>query len=346
MSNEKETKVSALDAKAKALANEEDEDTKIAKLLKNMPKWRFYSLAVLTVIWTVFQLYIKLVKPLDPWFQLPLHMCLALVVVWLYNPMVEKSKSHNKLWWIYDIFLIASSCFICWFFLSHAEQLNYRIFNVDVMTTTEVIVAVLLVINVMEPSAAWSVCPCSGSSASSCLCMVRPVYPGLFRFSGISFPKLMEVLMYGENGIFGSPLVTSLDTLFYFLVFGTFFSNCGGGGVLIDGGMKLSDKTVGGPAKAAVISSGLLGMVSGSAIANVSTTGVLTIPLMKKTGYDPEEAAAVESVASTGGQIMPPIMALAHSSWPRSSACSMRRSQQQPSCPLWPTSSPCSSLST
>lgn len=73
MSNEKETKVSALDAKAKALANEEDEDTKIAKLLKNMPKWRFYSLAVLTVIWTVFQLYIKLVKPLDPWFQLPLH---------------------------------------------------------------------------------------------------------------------------------------------------------------------------------------------------------------------------------------------------------------------------------
>lgn len=309
MSNEKETKVSALDAKAKALANEEDEDTKIAKLLKNMPKWRFYSLAVLTVIWTVFQLYIKLVKPLDPWFQLPLHMCLALVVVWLYNPMVEKSKSHNKLWWIYDIFLIASSCFICWFFLSHAEQLNYRIFNVDVMTTTEVIVAVLLVINVMEAvrrvvsmSLFWVIC------FFLAYAWFGQYIPGLFRFSGISFPKLMEVLMYGENGIFGSPLVTSLGTLFYFLVFGTFFSNCGGGGVLIDGGMKLSDKTVGGPAKAAVISSGLLGMVSGSAIANVSTTGVLTIPLMKKTGYDPEEAAAVESVASTGGQIMPPIM--------------------------------------
>ena len=313
MSNEKETKVSALDAKAKALANEEDEDTKIAKLLKNMPKWRFYSLAVLTVIWTVFQLYIKLVKPLDPWFQLPLHMCLALVVVWLYNPMVEKSKSHNKLWWIYDIFLIASSCFICWFFLSHAEQLNYRIFNVDVMTTTEVIVAVLLVINVMEAvrrvvsmSLFWVIC------FFLAYAWFGQYIPGLFRFSGISFPKLMEVLMYGENGIFGSPLVTSLGTLFYFLVFGTFFSNCGGGGVLIDGGMKLSDKTVGGPAKAAVISSGLLGMVSGSAIANVSTTGVLTIPLMKKTGYDPEEAAAVESVASTGGQIMPPIMGAVH----------------------------------
>ena len=213
MSNEKETKVSALDAKAKALANEEDEDTKIAKLLKNMPKWRFYSLAVLTVIWTVFQLYIKLVKPLDPWFQLPLHMCLALVVVWLYNPMVEKSKSHNKLWWIYDIFLIASSCFICWFFLSHAEQLNYRIFNVDVMTTTEVIVAVLLVINVMEAvrrvvsmSLFWVIC------FFLAYAWFGQYIPGLFRFSGISFPKLMEVLMYGENGIFGSPLVTSLST--------------------------------------------------------------------------------------------------------------------------------------
>lgn len=309
MSNEKETKVSALDAKAKALANEEDEDTKIAKLLKNMPKWRFYSLAVLTVIWTVFQLYIKLVKPLDPWFQLPLHMCLALVVVWLYNPMVEKSKSHNKLWWIYDIFLIASSCFICWFFLSHAEQLNYRIFNVDVMTTTEVIVAVLLVINVMEAvrrvvsmSLFWVIC------FFLAYAWFGQYIPGLFRFSGISFPKLMEVLMYGENGIFGSPLVTSLGTLFYFLVFGTFFSNCGGGGVLIDGGMKLSDKTVGGPAKAAVISSGLMGMISGSAVANVATTGVMTIPMMKKVGYEPEEAGAVEAVASTGGQIMPPIM--------------------------------------
>lgn len=254
-----------------------------------MPKWRFYSLAVLTVIWTVFQLYIKLVKPLDPWFQLPLHMCLALVVVWLYNPMVEKSKSHNKLWWIYDIFLIASSCFICWFFLSHAEQLNYRIFNVDVMTTTEVIVAVLLVINVMEAvrrvvsmSLFWVIC------FFLAYAWFGQYIPGLFRFSGISFPKLMEVLMYGENGIFGSPLVTSLGTLFYFLVFGTFFSNCGGGGVLIDGGMKLSDKTVGGPAKAAVISSGLLGMVSGSAIANVSTTGVLTIPLMKRPVMTPK----------------------------------------------------------
>lgn len=309
MSAEKTRVESAADEMAKKLASEEDEDTKIAKLIKNMPRWRFWSLVALTVFWTVFQVYIKLVVPFDPWFQLPLHMCLALVVVWLYNPMVEKSKSHNKLWWIYDIFLIASAIFICFSFLPRAEQLNYRIFNVDKMTTLDLVTAVLLVVSIMEAvrrvvsmSLFWVLIFFLAYS------WFGQYISGIFRFSGMSFDKLMEVLMYGSNGIFGSPLSTSLNTLFYFLVFGTFFSNTGGGQVLIDAGMKLSDRTVGGPAKAAVISSGLLGMVSGSAIANVSTTGVLTIPLMKKTGYTPEEAGAVESVASTGGQIMPPIM--------------------------------------
>lgn len=80
--------------------------------------------------------------------------------------------------------------------------------------------------------------------------------------------------------------------------------------MLIDIGMKVSNKSSGGPAKAAVISSGLMGMVSGSAVANVATTGVLTIPMMKKVGYEPHEAGAIEAVASTGGQIMPPIMGI------------------------------------
>ena len=111
-----------------------------------------------------------------------------------------------------------------------------------------------------------------------------------------------------ESGVFGTPLLTSANTLFYFIVFGAFFSTIGGGQLLIDMGMKLSNKSSGGPAKAAVLSSGLMGMISGSAVANVATTGVMTIPMMKKIGYEPEEAGAVEAVASTGGQIMPPIM--------------------------------------
>jgi TRAP transporter 4TM/12TM fusion protein len=99
--------------------------------------------------------------------------------------------------------------------------------------------------------------------------------------------------------------------MYYFMLFGAFFAAAGGGQVLIDLGMKISSSgQPGAPAKAAIISSGLFGMVNGSAVANVMMTGVMTIPMMKKTGYHPEEAASVEAVASTGGQIMPPIMGI------------------------------------
>ena len=304
---------SDLDAKAKALASEPDEDSKIARMLKSMPRWRYWALAVLAVTMTVFQLYIKLGTPLQPWAQIPLHLCYALIIVFLFNPMAEKCKNKEskarQLWWIYDGFLNGATLFICWYFLSHANALNLRVYNVDPMTTLDITVAVLLLFVLME--AVRRVV----SLALFVVILFFMAYAffgqyisGIFRFAGMNFAQFCETLMLSQNGIFGSPLSASVGTLFYFMVFGAFFSNCGGGGVLIDAGMKLSDKTAGGPAKAAVLSSGLLGMISGSAVANVSTTGVLTIPLMKKAGYTPEEAGAVESVASTGGQIMPPIM--------------------------------------
>ena len=303
---------SDLDAKAKALASEPDEDSKIARMLKSMPRWRYWTLAVLAITMTVFQLYIKLGTPLQPWAQIPLHLCYALIIVFLFNPMAEKCKnkeSKARQLWIYDGFLIGATLFICWYFLSHANALNLRVYNVDPMTTLDITVAVLLLFVLME--AVRRVV----SLALFVVILFFMAYAffgqyisGIFRFAGMNFAQFCETLMLSQNGIFGSPLSASVGTLFYFMVFGAFFSNCGGGGVLIDAGMKLSDKTAGGPAKAAVLSSGLLGMISGSAVANVSTTGVLTIPLMKKAGYTPEEAGAVESVASTGGQIMPPIM--------------------------------------
>ena len=304
---------SDLDAKAKALASEPDEDSKIARMLKSMPRWRYWALAVLAITMTVFQLYIKLGTPLQPWAQIPLHLCYALIIVFLFNPMAEKCKNKEskarQLWWIYDGFLIGATLFICWYFLSHANALNLRVYNVDPMTTLDITVAVLLLFVLME--AVRRVV----SLALFVVILFFMAYAffgqyisGIFRFAGMNFAQFCETLMLSQNGIFGSPLSASVGTLFYFMVFGAFFSNCGGGGVLIDAGMKLSDKTAGGPAKAAVLSSGLLGMISGSAVANVSTTGVLTIPLMKKAGYTPEEAGAVESVASTGGQIIPPIM--------------------------------------
>ena len=312
---EKKDKAGAksMDERAAELAKEEDEDSKIARLLKKMPKWRYWTLALLAVAMTAFQLYIKLVKPMQPWAQLPLHLCFALMVVFLFNPMAEKCKNqdskYKNLWWILDGVILACIVFIAYHFLTHANALNMRIYNVDKMTTQDIVVAVMLLVIMMEAVR---------RVVSLALFFVLAFFmayswfgqyiPGLFRFAGMTFPQFCETLLYGQNGIFGSPLAASLNTLFYFMIFGAFFANCGGGDVLINMGLKLSDKSVGGPAKAAVLSSGLIGMISGSAQANVSTTGVFTIPLMKKAGYKPEEAGAIESVASTGGQIMPPIM--------------------------------------
>ena len=312
---EKKDKAGAksMDERAAELAKEEDEDSKIARLLKKMPKWRYWALAILAVAMTAFQLYIKLVKPMQPWAQLPLHLCFALMVVFLFNPMAEKCKNqdskYKNLWWIVDGVILACIVFIAYHFLTQANALNLRIYNVDKMTTQDIVVSVMLLAIMMEAVR---------RVVSLALFFVLAFFmayswfgqyvPGLFRFAGMSFPQFCETLLYSQNGIFGSPLSASLNTLFYFMIFGAFFANCGGGDVLINMGLKLSDKSVGGPAKAAVLSSGLIGMISGSAQANVSTTGVFTIPLMKKAGYKPEEAGAIESVASTGGQIMPPIM--------------------------------------
>ena len=312
---EKKDKAGAksMDERAAELAKEEDEDSKIARLLKKMPKWRYWALAILAIAMTAFQLYIKLVKPMQPWAQLPLHLCFALMVVFLFNPMADKCKNqdskYKNLWWIFDGVILACIVFIAYHFLTQANALNLRIYNVDKMTTQDIIVSVMLLAIMMEAVR---------RVVSLALFFVLAFFmayswfgqyiPGLFRFAGMTFPQFCETLLYSQNGIFGSPLSASLNTLFYFMIFGAFFANCGGGDVLINMGLKLSDKSVGGPAKAAVLSSGLIGMISGSAQANVSTTGVFTIPLMKKAGYKPEEAGAIESVASTGGQIMPPIM--------------------------------------
>ena len=296
-----------LDELAQRLANEEDEDSKIARMIRSMPKWRFYLLAAISIFWLLFQLRIKLYKPFEPWFQLPLHLCLALYVVFLMNPLADKYKKN---WlWIVDGALIVMVSVILQYFVTHAEYLNNRMYSVSPVTTHEIIVAVFLLITILEAvRRVVSLALFGVILFFMAYAWFGQFVPGIMHYQGISFDRFCETLMLGTNGIFGSPLGTSLNTLFYFLLFGSFFANFGGGAVLIDAGLKLSNKTVGGPAKAAVLSSGLMGMISGSAVANVSSTGVFTIPLMKKTGYAPEEAGAIESVASTGGQIMPPIM--------------------------------------
>jgi TRAP transporter 4TM/12TM fusion protein len=138
-----------------------------------------------------------------------------------------------------------------------------------------------------------------------------PWMPGLFAHKGYDIERLINVMYTSTEGIFGIPMAVSSTYIVLFVLFGAFLSKCGGGRFFIDFAFSLTGRARGGPAKAAVISSAFMGTMSGAAVANVVTTGTFTIPLMKKSGYPARVAGAIEAVASTGGQIMPPIMGAA-----------------------------------
>jgi len=140
---------------------------------------------------------------------------------------------------------------------------------------------------------------------------IGPFLPGELshRYSGAE--RFIDAEFLSMHGIFGVPVAVSVSIVFYFILFAAVYDIYGGGRMIIDIAFALTGRAVGGPAKAAVVSSGMLGSVSGSAVANVMSTGIFTIPLMKKVGYSARFAGAVEAAASTGGQLVPPVMGAA-----------------------------------
>jgi len=131
---------------------------------------------------------------------------------------------------------------------------------------------------------------------------------GVFQFSGLSYETILFRSIYGDDGIFGNIARISSTFVFMFILFGAFLLRSGAGEFVINLARAVAGKTVGGPGLVAVFASGLTGTISGSAVANTASTGVITIPLMKRAGFNAKFAAGVESAASTGGQLMPPIM--------------------------------------
>lgn len=140
---------------------------------------------------------------------------------------------------------------------------------------------------------------------------VGPYLPGelAHRYSGLE--RFIDTEFLSMHGLFGVPVAVSVTTVFYFVFFAAIYDIYGGGRMIIDLAFAMTGRSVGGPAKAAVVSSGMLGSVSGSAVANVMSTGIFTIPLMRRVGYSPAFAGGIEAAASTGGQLVPPVMGAA-----------------------------------
>jgi len=214
----------------------------------------------------------------------------------------------------FDVFFAILSSFISvYIFL----EFNSLVIRAGLPLKMDVIVGAFAILLVLE-GARRSIGPPLPIIALIVLvnCYLGPYFldiPGLsfFAHRGYSIERIIEHMYLGTEGIFGIPLGVVATFVFHFVLFGIFISKTGLGQLFIDLAMALAGGTVGGPAKVSVISSGFLGSINGSSIANTVTTGAFTIPLMKKVGYSPRFSGAVEAASSTGGQLMPPIMGAA-----------------------------------
>ena len=183
------------------------------------------------------------------------------------------------------------------------EYIINRIFYVDDLTPTDMIMGTIMTVMVLEATRrviGW---------ALPITAIVFLIY-GLF-IARLEPMRMLDQLYMTTEGIFGIPLSVSASYVLIFVLFGSFMERTGTGQLFMDFALSLTGHTAGGPGKVSVVSSSLFGTISGSAVANVMVDGPISIPLMKRTGFPPHFAAGVEATASTGGQIMPPIMGAA-----------------------------------
>jgi TRAP transporter 4TM/12TM fusion protein len=252
--------------------------------------------------------------PDPPLLALPVHVFFSIGIVFLLKPLSPPhfSDAARAACRVFDLAAYFCCLYITWHYLSDTYRVQTRMDNVD-----PVLFGDYFAFCVGVPLMLEAVRRCAGMGLVAVL-LVFLAYgfggaymPGWFHFNPFSLSAFTEITVLGTNGLFGVTASAILNFVFYFVLFGVVFSATGGGKIFIDLALRVTGHLVGGPAKTAIVASALFGTVSGSALANVTSTGVLTIPLMKRAGYTPEQAAATEAIASTGGQLMPPIMGVA-----------------------------------
>ena len=264
------------------------------------------------VAWSVFQLYTGLFGTFPSTLQRAPHLAAALTLVYLLYP-VKRGKSieaTSHIPW-YDYILAAASVFVGSYHIIFYDQLLLRAGS---FTQVDVIISVMAIFLLLE--AARRVAGMVIVTVASVFLVYAFLGQHLPRTSFLfhapfTFKRVVCTEWLGSEGILGTPIYVSSTFIFLFLVFATFLKKSGVGDWMTNLATAAVGGQVGGPAKTAVIASALQGTVSGSSVGNVVATGSITIPLMKDTGYEPNFAGAVEAAASTGGQIMPPIMGAA-----------------------------------
>ena len=255
---------------------------------------------LVAVAMSLYHMYVAAFGPPEAFIFRGTHLLFALTLVYLLYPL---RPGAPRAWRIADIALLGAGwSFILYLFVNYDYIIN-RIIYIDDLTAWDKFFGVLCVVVVLDATRrviGW---------ALPLTAIVFLAYAVLF--THVTPLVLIEQLYLSTEGIFGSTLGVSATYVMLFVLFGAFMEKSGTGQLFMDFAMALTGHTAGGPGKVAIVSSSLFGTVSGSAVANVMVDGPLTIPLMKRTGFRPPFAAAVEAVASTGGQIMPPVMGAA-----------------------------------
>lgn len=274
------------------------------RTLKGVQKKFVY---VYVVFIGLFHIYTSVFGNFEAYLQRSLHLSMIMPLAFILWPIRKKGPMDRVPW--YD-FLLALACFVPGtYIVANYWAITTRIVQVDPVTTTQLVLGIMLVILLLEAARRVVGLPIAIIAIVAILYMLFGKYiPGLFQGISFSLAEVVEQSFLTDEGIFSSPLGVSATYVMVFLIFGGFLEKTGVGSYFMDLAQALTGTQPGGPALIAVTSSCLFGSISGSAVANVYGTGTFTIPLMKKIGYQPHFAGAVEAVASTGGQIMPPIM--------------------------------------
>ena len=233
-----------------------------------------------------------------------IFMCFCLTMIFLLYALRKQDTGRLPRW--YDFIMIATVLVVCGYVISNHRSITT---GSGIASKLEIFLCILLVLTVMEAIRR------SGGTSIVIIIAIFLAYayfgkyaPGALNHSGLSIKRIASQLLLTSEGLFGSNVGTVAGVLSLFLIFATFMEKTGTGQFINDFALSIAGKSAGGPAKVSVVTSALFGTISGNAVSNVVTTGAFTIPLMKKTGYEPEFAGAVEAVSSTAGQLMPPIM--------------------------------------
>lgn len=267
----------------------------------------YFIVKIIAISFSIFQFYTIGFGLFPPQIQRPIHVGFAMVLIFLLFPVTKKAPK-NKIP-VYDIILSIIVAVVFLYPVIFYEQL---IFRPALPTLLDLIVAGTAVILILEGTRRATGFPLM---LIALLFVLYAIFgknmPGLFAHRGYSFASVVDHLFYTLDGIFGIPVSVSTKFVYAFILFGALAEKTGVSALIVNLARIIAGRAPGGPAKISVITSAALGTVSGSSVANVVTDGVFNIPLMKKTGYKDYFAGAVEAAASTGGQIMPPVMGAA-----------------------------------